>query len=349
MTQEAAPSLSSRPRLDYLDIAKGFAAMGVVLLHLFNHSVLTKVGAPWHIWQAMPIFLLVAGITGAMSWKKYKGNIGAYYRDLPPKILALYLPYVVVVLLYHLYAGEPVTLGGFFDTLLMGYLGPGGYFVPLIVQHLIFFPLLLSVREFMKSDLSFLALALFINIILERPFALVDMDATRALYRIYYFRYLFACCLGAVLATGNPFNRNIFLALAALSAVYIGAAIYLSNPQATPPSFWNLSLLRADDWYFQHYPSYFFTAWLVFAMRDHEMRIPKVEWIKKIGKSSYDIFIFQMLFFITLVISIKKYYGWSDLPFWTTIPSFAFCIAGGLLLTHLKALWQAHKKKSAQQ
>ena len=144
MSTQAAGA--GKARLEYLDIAKGFAAASVVLLHLFNASVLFNTLAPWHIWQAMPIFLMIAGVTGAMSCRKAPGiitnadcgmlkqDLKKYFISLPGKVLPLYIPYAVVVLIYYMWTRETLGLELFGNTMIMGYLGPGGYFVPLIVQ-----------------------------------------------------------------------------------------------------------------------------------------------------------------------------------------------------------------------
>ncbi len=350
--REAARA-SARPRLEYLDTAKGFAAAFVIILHLFSDQTLLRILGPWHVWQAVPIFLFAAGITGSLScrkytgitgnngWRKNKEDLGRYYSTLPAKALALYIPYAVLTVIYYMWTGEPLGIELFFNTMLMGYLGPGGYFIPLIIQHLVFFPLVLSIRGKVGSDLKFLGIALLLSVLAELPFAFTTADQARFLYRIFYFRYLFVCCLAAVLADGNPFSKGAFRLLALIGALYIGATCYLSNTAATPPYYWNLWILRADDWYFQHYPSAFFTAFFVLALRDYERFIPKLSWIIALGKSSYEIFIFQMFFFITIVISLKRACGWTDLPFTLKVAGFFFCLFGGLAITRLKAKWKA--------
>ena len=358
-SQTAVPTgttAKAKPRLEYLDIAKGFAAASVVLLHIIQPSTLFTVLAPWHIWQAMPIFLFIAGITGSMScrkytgitgnlgWQKNKADLASYYRTVPEKALALYLPYAVVVVIYYMWTRESLGIELFFNTMLMGYLGPGGYFVPLIVQHLIFFPLILSLRGKVGSDGKFLAVALGISIFAELLFAFCNVQDSQYMYRIFYFRYLFVCCLGAVLADGNPFSKTVFRLLAVVSVLYMAAVCYLGDPTATPPKYWNLSFLRADSWYFQHYPAYFYTAFLVLAMRDYERLIPKVNWLITMGKSSYDIFIFQMVFLITIGISLKQAYGWSDFPILVKILIFFICIWGGITLTRAKKMWSELRK-----
>ncbi len=350
----------AKPRLEYLDTAKGFAAASVVLLHLFGAPTLLNCLAPWHIWQAVPIFMLVAGITGVLSCRKYSGiiqnsdrenlkrDLKKYYTLLPGRALSLYLPYAAVVLIYYMWAGEPLGLELFGNTMLMGYLGPGGYFVPLIVQHLIFFPLVLALRPRLGSDLKFLGVALLLSSLCELPFIFLDIESSRFIYRIFYFRYLFVCCLGAVLADGNPFRPGIFRLLTLVSVVYMALVALFSQPGAQPPSYWNFFFIRSDDWYFQHYPAFFYTAFLVFTVfRDNEKRIPCVPLLIRLGKSSYDIFIFQMGFFITLGLSIKRTFGWTDFPFPVKVAVFLFCIFGGLALTRAKQFWHDLKKETA--
>ena len=324
MTQAAA-----KPRITYLDTVKGFAILSVVLLHLSTDEVLLKTLAPWHIWQAMPLFLMVAGITAAMVWKKYQGNLASYYRDLPPKILTLYIPYAAATVIYYMVTtGQSLSIDLFFNTMIMGYLGPGGYFVPLIITHLIVFPPMLALRDKIGNDKRFLAVALLINIVLELLFAFADVEATRFGYRIFYFRYLFIACVGAVLSQHNPFSKTTFRVLAALGAFYIFLTCYVG---------WNLPIIRSDDWYFQHYPVAFYTAFLVFGIRDIEQRIPFLNFFIALGKSSYEIFIVQLLFFITL-------YQYLDSNLFLKVISLIICLGGGLAYTAAKKRWAEIKK-----
>lgn len=318
----------AKPRLSYLDTTKGFAIFSVLILHFASDDFLFKILGPWHVWQAMPLFLFVAGVTGSMVWKKYKGNFAAYYRDLPPRALALFMPYAVGTVLYHMVMNERLTIDVFFNTMVMGYLGPGGYFVPLIVTHLIFFPAILFIREKLGSDLRFLGVALILSIFFEALFAFGEVEASQFVYRIFYFRYLFVCCLGAVLADGNPFNPRLFGLLTGASALYIFMVCYLG---------WQLPGVRADGWYFQHYLGFFYTAAVVLTLRRLENRIPFLPFWIRLGKSSYDIFIFQLFFFITV-------YPWFAVSFFRECLGLAVCICGGLFLTRLQKFWGEIKR-----
>ncbi len=317
----------ARPRLTYLDTTKGFAIFSVLVLHLASDDFLLGILGPWHVWQAMPLFLFVAGVTGSMSWKKYKGNFPAYYRDLPAKAKALFMPYAVGTILFHMVTQQKLDIALFFNTMVMGYLGPGGYFVPLIVMHLIAFPLILHFRERLGSDLRFLAFALVLSIFFEALFAFGDVDATSYVYRIFYFRYLFVCCLGAVLADANPFNPRLFGMLTGASALYIFLVCYLG---------WQMPGIRTDGWYFQHYPGFFYTAAIVLTLRRLEDRIPFLPVWVRLGKSSYDIFIFQLFFFVTIA-------PWFEENFFRKCLALVFCACGGLCLTWLQERWRAMK------
>ena len=319
---------STKTRLSYLDTTKGFAILSVVLLHFASSDTLFTILAPWHIWHAMPFFLFVAGVTGSMVWKKYQDNYSAYYRDLPKRALTLYAPYAVGTVLYHMVMGQTLTIDTFFNTMVMGYLGPGGYFITLIVTHLAVFPLVLTIRKKLGSDLRFLGAALVLSIFFEALFAFCDVEATQYIYRIFYFRYLFVACLGAVLADGNPFSPRLFAMLAAASALYILMACYM-----------NLQIpgIRSDAWSFQHYPGYFFTAALVLLIRRFEDRIPFLPLWIKLGKNSYDIFIFQLFFFVTI-------YPWFAQSLFHECLGVVFCLCGGLCLGRVQKIWADIKK-----
>jgi len=314
----------AKPRLTYLDTTKGLAIFSVLILHFTSDNFLFKILAPWHVWQAMPFFLFVAGVTGNMVWKKYKGNLAAYYRDLPQRALALYMPYAVGTILYHMVMDQRLSIDVFFNTMVMGYLGPGGYFVPLIVTHLAIFPLVLKIREKLGSDLRFLAIAMLFSMVCELPFSMCDVDASQYVYRIFYFRYLFVCCLGAVLSENNPFSPRLFGMLTGIGALYIFLVCYLD---------WQLPGIRTDGWYFQHYLAFFYTAAVVQTLRRLEAHIPLLSMWIRLGKSSYDIFIFQLFFFVTI-------YPWFQVNVFRECLGFVLCICGGLALTWLQNCWQ---------
>lgn len=55
-----------------IDILKALAIIAVIFLHSLPRDVLFLSGSPYHIWQTVPIFMLLAGYNTANSYKGRK-------------------------------------------------------------------------------------------------------------------------------------------------------------------------------------------------------------------------------------------------------------------------------------
>lgn len=53
-----------------IDAIKGLGILSVILLHTFHTELLLKIGAPFHIWQAVPVFIILQGLNLANSYKR---------------------------------------------------------------------------------------------------------------------------------------------------------------------------------------------------------------------------------------------------------------------------------------
>ncbi|SHN62992.1 acyltransferase family protein [Desulfovibrio litoralis] len=325
MSVGAVNNTAVKNRIDYLDFVKGLAIISVVLLHTLPSGWLKPIFAVFHIWQAVPVFIFVAGITGCITWERRKKNISAYYKDLPSKIWGLYLPYIIAVLLYQLYVFDFMNPFHFVTSILSGSVGPGGYFVSLIVQHMLIFPFILMLRDKLGNDNKFLLACLFISFLLEWLFVsacAADPNADNMFYRFFYGRYLFVAALGATFYN----NQSLFSAfklrvLSGISIVYIILTLYFGISLSFIPNEWNP----------QHYPSYFYTyllvAWLVKNKNKVSDSLHHI--ISKFGKNSYDIFITQLFIFSTFGVSMRH-------GFFTALLLPFICLYGGLLVAYLK-------------
>ena len=56
-----------RYRSVQIDILKGLAIISVILLHSWDASFLLRIGAPYYISQAVPIFIIIAAYNGVCS------------------------------------------------------------------------------------------------------------------------------------------------------------------------------------------------------------------------------------------------------------------------------------------
>ncbi|WP_411841934.1 acyltransferase family protein [Salinicoccus sp. HZC-1] len=53
-----------------IDVLKAMAMFAVIFIHCVPRDLLYATAAPYHIWQAVPVFLLLAGFNTANSYRK---------------------------------------------------------------------------------------------------------------------------------------------------------------------------------------------------------------------------------------------------------------------------------------
>ncbi|MCD2136738.1 OpgC domain-containing protein [Salinicoccus halitifaciens] len=53
-----------------IDILKGLAIIAVILIHSLPDEMLLAILSPFYIWQAVPVFMLLAGYNTAQSFQR---------------------------------------------------------------------------------------------------------------------------------------------------------------------------------------------------------------------------------------------------------------------------------------
>lgn len=266
------------------------AIVSVILLHSLPEGYLFKSGAPFHIWQAVPLFLILTGYNGANSFKKRNyDSISQFYsfEFLYSKIERILYPFLVIwvfqVICYVVIDGG-IGITELIKSLLTGGWGPGNYFIPIIIQATLLMPLIFLLA---KRSVTTMTLVLFvISIALEVVCLLADIPEN--IYRLLIVRYVFALALGVWLAMNN--GKTKWLAsLSAVSFVYIGLV-----------SYFGLELIMEKYWLSQHAPSYFWTLLLItIGLNTFKIKNTNIigKWSIKIGQASYHIFLVQMVYF----------------------------------------------------
>jgi peptidoglycan/LPS O-acetylase OafA/YrhL len=283
---------ATKGRFDEIDFIKGLAVISVILLHTIPPYILLKIFAPFHIWHAVPVFMVIAGINSALSSLKEEEFV--LLKEYSPKkikksFIRILMPFTVVWLveILALVITGKATYAKVITSYFLGGMGPGSYFTPIYVQHLIFFPVILLIVIKCDKINPYLTLALFCVLALMVEFACVVLNVPESLYRLLYVRYFFATVLGAYLVRHN-FKFNQIAVMALLSVIYIGITSYVEySPGIIYPA-----------WGFQHAPAYFFTIFVVILLWKV---FPYITYIgtllTKIGKASYHIFLIQMVYF----------------------------------------------------
>jgi peptidoglycan/LPS O-acetylase OafA/YrhL len=302
--QEQAP----KKHIRQIDILKGLAIISVILIHTFSDQYLMAIGAPFYIYQAVPVFILVAAFTSTYALVTYQKRTLTQCYDTSiiirrlKRILGPYLIIWIIQLLIILYI---VTLNlniqfqylnhfsyHGFDLILnffSGGQGPGSYFIPVILQQILLIPIFYYLA--LRSPDYMLVVIFILDLCLE--YLAIITGIPPWLYTLLYIRYMFAGALGVWLVfQKDAIPKWLFIGVLA-SFVYIFAVQYLNF------QFWFIY----PAWGFFHAFSYFWTVILVIlGLR----LLPSGSFrgiftiLEKLGKASWHIFLVQMTFLFFL-------------------------------------------------
>lgn len=275
-----------------IDIIKGIAIIAVILIHSLADELLLAILSPLYIWQAVPIFLLLAGYNTAASFQR-RGyislnefyNIPFLYSKVERLVYPFLLIWIIQVILHFLIL-DGLSFKTLIISLFTGGWGPGSYFILVIIQATLILPLIYLV---VKKNLTAGTIILFIiSILLDVFFMIIDVPGS--VYRVLIVRYVFVLVLGVWLYL-NPqkLNYKWLIPLAIMSAVYIVGVYYQE---------WLFYIERY--WQSQHAPSYFWTLLLVIiGLKAYQFKAgnPLTRLLVKMGKASYHIFLVQMFYF----------------------------------------------------
>jgi len=277
-----------------IDLLKGMAIISVILLHnTYFLKIMPYILGPFYIWQAVPVFIIIAGFNGFLFYSKRNiASLLQCYR-LPlliHRIERILMPYTAIwiietiVLLFLL--DRAFSPRGLLVSFLTGGEGPGSYFVPIIIQHILITPVLYWLAK--RNAL----LMVVISFILTMSFEVFSTKCglSAELYRLIYLRYLFAGALGVYLAMVDN-RHNIFIIIGSfVSFLYILFVNYfgLHLPFIHPA------------WISQNAPSFMWPMMIVILGLDYlprnVFRLPGMM-LAKIGVASYHIFLVQMIYF----------------------------------------------------
>lgn len=278
-------------RIPQIDLLKGLAIISVILLHSWNSQILLLIGAPFTIWQAVPVFIIIAGYTNTLSYlrngvmklhKCYEFPIlfHRFKRILRPFI---YIFIVELILLYYL-SSRNFDVKSIIFLFLEGGIGPGSYFVPIIIQNILIIPILYYLA--LRNPNYMLILAFALSLAFE--ILLIMLEVPEWLYRLLYVRYLFAGALGVYMATSKQQSRLWLIIGSSISFIYILLVSYHDF------QFWFIY----PAWGGQHAPSYIWTLVLVIAgLKLLPPNFSEKNILAELGKSSWHIFLLQLLYF----------------------------------------------------
>lgn len=271
----------------FIDFFKGLAILFVIFSHCTTSLVRNWSG--FYFWACAPTaFFMIIHVFHIFR----KGT-----EVKKPNILKLlkrvFLPFLIVQLIlitgYVLKQGSFTGIEGHLEK---GGIGMGAYFPWVYFEFVIFCwlisPIFRKIKNVYILGLFFIILAECLEIVC----CLTDINIS--IYRILFFRYVFLVYLGYILVVyGLQFTpKRILLALVGLLAVI---AFNYSNLNFEP-WFYNRT------WYPYHWVCYFYYAFALIPIyywlfRIIEKKPTIASFFKKCGAYSYEIFLFQMIWF----------------------------------------------------
>ena len=285
-----------------LDFIKAIAITAVIILHTVPSDILFTIFAPLHIWHAVPVFIMIAGINSTLSIYR-RGDFSLSYEYSVDKFKKYFqrilIPFSIVWLfeIVVLLITKKPTLGKIIFSYFAGGIGPGSYFTPIFIQHLILFPIIIWLKNKFSSHNQFIMLVAFFLVSVFLEWMCIILIIPEWLYRLLYLRYIFAAVIGSYIVS-HGFSKKTILLVTPLSVIYIMCVSYLK---------YDFPIIYSA-WGFQHAPAYFYTAllvsflWWIYPFFSHVEK-----YFLKIGKASYHIFLFQMVWFKLCTRFLRKF------------------------------------------
>lgn len=315
--------------LHQVDYIKCFATISVIVLHSVPLGILATTFAVFHIWQAVPIFIIAMGFNISLSKKAPMYSID-YFRDRYKRIIK---PFLLIFFIslgfgFSLYRDE-FYIGWMNIIGLMPKTGPGNYYITILLQFILFAPVIYWAFK-RKPELT--VVSLFLLDILFQLFAMnVELfKANQYLYSGSIFRYLSALVIGMWLAKdfGVKSKRNRWIIVGS-----VFSTIYLLTGH-----FYSVFSFH-EGWTTQNVFSFFYPALLVMIGLNFFPNMAESNFAKicsLIGRSSYHIFLVQMIYFglvpvNSFALELSKVYNYYAVGGVLVVFNVVFCSAIGLL------------------
>ncbi|MBR1681482.1 acyltransferase [bacterium] len=284
-----------------IDFIKGLCILAVVVTHCIPYVIHKYfLFCLWIDWQ-VALFLMI------QTFHTYKKGIDIRF----PKFQKLWKRIIKPFLFTEIIIFIGVILGGYImkqDALsaivkkfiLSGGWGPGSYYHWIYLQMALLLPLIAPMFKKIKAK-YFIWIFIAISEALEILCSVINMPEW--LYRLLFFRYFFLIYFGylIVMEELRINKKTIFLSVISVIAILL---FQYANLNLEPFFF-------TTGWKIFHWISYFYVAYILLYLLKllyvKMNRYTKVmEYIESMGKYSYEIFLFQMLYFALVSPIVNK-------------------------------------------
>ena len=286
---------------------------------------------PFWINMTVPCFIFLTGYVSALSLKRQKV---ATYEDavangrILKKMIRFVIPFTmafiaewILLRLFGIYMVNIFTYGpiAFCLDYIRGGVGMGSYYVPLMIQCVIVFPVIyFVVKKYQLKGVIYCFVANALFEVLKTAYYMNDAE-----YRLLIFRYIFILSAGVYVAICEIKKTKVMLILCTLCFVIGLFFLYLFSYTAYEPKiiqYWSTT-------------SFVVCLYIVpvmgFLVSKVKLRCYPLELI---GKSSYNIFLVQMIYYVLS----DKVYELFPLGDFKLICNIVICVVIGVLFYYIE-------------
>ena len=285
-----------------IDILKALAIISVIILHTIPSNMVRHPLSAFTIYQAVPIFFILMATNAVMSFKRrnYTALSGVYPNYLKSRFERIVYPLIILWILslvMGILLGKDIYIG---IMTFIGYMplsGPGNYFISILIQFVLIFPILYRLYNYSPKY------TLITGFILSFGFEIVTtqipiLDNSFYWYKACILRYLFLIVLGMWLV--NNFDPANLKSLIKRKAVLTGLIVSIAYMVGVSIFSWKFPYFQ-NPWQPQTVLSFFYPLILCAVGIKYLPSFTNRIWssFRLIGKASYHIFLIQMLFFVS--------------------------------------------------
>jgi len=183
-------------RLVFFDFLKGVAILAVIAVHAADftpHASILKV----FLWFALPLFIFESGYLLSIRHDNDL-DLKEYLKHILSRIFVIYLFFVIM---FRLILGQEFTAKEIFLDVIFGRTSGNYYFIPIILQFYLLYPLLRKFKKYFKNYFVFNLLYLigFLFYLLDSLLQKPEWNSNP--FSLAFFgRFFFYFCFGMILA-----------------------------------------------------------------------------------------------------------------------------------------------------
>lgn len=312
---------ASKQHNHFVDVLKGICIIFVIISHLpWSNEQRLQYLFPFWIDMAVPVFMIISGYVYALSYKRNGINqMGEAYllKNVISKMMRYTIPFVIAYAIeifwivfidrFSFPLDGALTLG---QAFLVGGLGPGSYYYPLMMQFIFVYPLIyFAIKKYQANGVVILGC---FNALFELlKWAYLMNEET---YRLLLFRYLLLIAVGCYIASDNfKMVNKASIIVTIIGVFYIYCYSYL---QYTFPiiTYWTGTSFIA---------CFYIIPLSMFGI--DKLKNIRFKPVEIIGKASYHIFLVQMVWYY---LAHERIASWNI--YWALVINLVICIGVGI-------------------